>query len=99
MLFRSPWYSTDGSDFGAAVGAPPDGGFAINVFLRDGERVFRTWHSGGRGAEQLTHTFGLVDLLPWGRQEHWQDSPAGWPQGEWRWPEPHEVAGWYGPRP
>ena len=24
--------------------------------------------------------FGLIDLLPYGRQEEWQDSPDGWPQ-------------------
>jgi hypothetical protein len=22
----------------------------------------------------------LIDLLPWGRQEEWQDSPEGWPK-------------------
>jgi len=24
--------------------------------------------------------FPLIDLLPYGRQEEWQDSPGGWPQ-------------------
>ena len=24
--------------------------------------------------------FALIDLLPYGRQEEWQDSPEGWPQ-------------------
>ena len=74
------WYSTAGSPFGADVGAPPGGGFAVNVFLRDGDDVYRTWHTDGRGTEQLSYTFPLVDLLPYGRQEEWQDSPDGWPQ-------------------
>lgn len=74
------WYSTAESSFGADVGAPAGGGFAVNVFLRDGDTVYRTWTSSGRGTEQLSHTFALVDLLPWGRQEPWQDSPEGWPQ-------------------
>ncbi|WP_308465345.1 DUF899 domain-containing protein [Rathayibacter soli] len=74
------WYSTANSPFGADVGAEPGGGFAVNVFLRDGDTVYRTWHTNGRGVEQLAHTFGLVDVLPYGRQEEWQDSPAGWPQ-------------------
>jgi len=74
------WYSTANSSFGADVGAPPGGGFAVNVFLRDGETVYRTWHTDGRGTEQLSHTFALIDLLPYGRQEEWQDSPEGWPQ-------------------
>jgi predicted dithiol-disulfide oxidoreductase (DUF899 family) len=75
-----PWYSTADSPFGADVDAPPGGGFALNVFLRDGETVYRTWHTTGRGVEQLTYTFALADVLPYGRQEEWQDSPDGWPQ-------------------
>ena len=74
------WYSTAGSSFGSDMGAPPGAGFAVNVFLRDGETVYRTWHTDGRGTEQLSHTFPLIDLLPYGRQEEWQDVPEGWPQ-------------------
>lgn len=77
---RMEWYSTAGSPFGADMGAPPGGGFAVNVFLRDGDAVYRTWHTGGRGTEQLGHDRGLVDVLPYGRQEEWQDVPDGWPQ-------------------
>ena len=58
--------------------AAPGQGFGINVFLRHGETVYRTWHTAGRGIEQLGHVFGLIDVLPWGRQEVWQDSPEGW---------------------
>jgi predicted dithiol-disulfide oxidoreductase (DUF899 family) len=74
------WYSTSDSPFGADLGAPPGGGFAVNVLLRDGDTVYRTWHTDGRGTEQLSHTFPLIDLLPYGRQEEWQDVPDGWPQ-------------------
>lgn len=74
------WYSTANSPFGADVGAPPGGGFALNAFLRDGDTVYRTWHTSGRGVEQLDHGFSILDLLPWGRQESWQDVPDGWPQ-------------------
>ncbi|HEY5223533.1 MAG TPA: DUF899 family protein [Microbacteriaceae bacterium] len=77
---KMTWYSTANSPFGADVGAGPGGGFGVNVFLRDGDTVYRTWHTNGRGVEQLAHTFGLVDVLPYGRREEWQDSPAGWPQ-------------------
>ncbi|MGH3366691.1 MAG: DUF899 family protein [Nocardioidaceae bacterium] len=71
------WYSTAGSSFGGDMGAPPGAGFAVNVFLRDGDPVYRTWHTDGRGTEQLSHTFPLLDLLPYGRQEEWQDVPVG----------------------
>lgn len=95
---RMQWYSTADSDFGADVDAPKDGGFAYNVFLRDGDDVYRTWHTTGRGAEQLQLTFGLVDILPWGRQEEWQDVPEGWPQDDAyvRWPSSKTIAERYG---
>ena len=40
-------------------------GFAVNVFLRNSDTVYRTWHTNGRGTEQLSHSFALIDLLPW----------------------------------
>ena len=93
------WYSSSESSFGADVGAPPGAGFAVNVFLRDGDKVYRTWHTDGRGTEQLSYTFALIDILPWGRQEEWQDSPDGWPQSPTysKWPDSPDVARLYGP--
>ena len=41
------WYSTADSSFGADVDTPPGDGFGVNVFLRDGESVYRTWHTNG----------------------------------------------------
>ena len=77
---KMTWYSTADSSFGADMGAPPEGGFQVNVFLRVGNTVYRTYNTQGRGTEQLGHAFALIDLLPYGRQEEWQDSPEGWPQ-------------------
>jgi predicted dithiol-disulfide oxidoreductase (DUF899 family) len=77
---RMDWYSTAHSPFGDDVGAPLGGGFQVNVFLRLGDTAYRTYNTQGRGTEQLSHTFPLIDLLPYGRQEEWQDSPEGWPQ-------------------
>lgn len=92
------WYSTADSPFGADLGAPAGGGFAVNVLLRDGDTVYRTWHTDGRGTEQLSYLFPLVDLLPYGRQEEWQDSPDGWPQGPTyeRWLDSPAIAAAYG---
>ena len=92
------WYSSSESSFGADVDAAPGEGFGLNVFLRDGDTVYRTWHTTSRGVEQLNYTFGLMDVLPYGRQEEWQDSPAGWPQGPTaaRWPGSQDVARAYG---
>lgn len=96
---QMPWYSAADSSFGADVDAPPGAGFAVNVFLRDGDTVYRTWHTAGRGTEQLSHTFALIDLLPWGRQEEWQDSPEGWPSRPTYsgWLDSPDIARLYGP--
>ncbi|MGD9987546.1 DUF899 domain-containing protein [Pseudonocardia sp.] len=96
---RMDWYSSSESPFSTDMGAGPGGGFAVNVFLRDGDTVHRTWHTDGRGTEQLSHTFPLVDVLPWGRQEEWQDSPEGWPTSPTysRWLDSPDIARLYGP--
>ncbi|MXP23967.1 DUF899 domain-containing protein [Gordonia sp. HNM0687] len=92
------WYSSSESSFGADVDAAPGEGFAVNVFLRDGDTVYRTWHTNGRGTEQLSHTFALIDALPYGRREEWQDSPDGWPRTPTYsgWLDSQEIARLYG---
>ena len=100
---KMTWYSSSDSSFAADVDAPPGGGFGANVFLRiadpAGDTVYRTWHTNGRGCEQLTLTFALVDALPWGRQEEWQDSPEGWPKSPAYsgWLDSPDIARFYGP--
>jgi predicted dithiol-disulfide oxidoreductase (DUF899 family) len=96
---RMDWYSSSESNFGADVDAPRGGGFAVNVFLRHGDKVYRTWHTTGRGCEQLGHSFALIDILPYGRQEQWQDSPEGWPQAPTysKWAGSPDIARHYGP--
>jgi predicted dithiol-disulfide oxidoreductase (DUF899 family) len=97
---KMEWYSSSESTFGADVDAPHGGGFAVNVFMRHEDTVFRTWHTAGRGTEQLSHSFALIDLLPWGRQEEWQDSPDGWPQrpAYSGWLDSPDIARMYGNR-
>jgi predicted dithiol-disulfide oxidoreductase (DUF899 family) len=73
-----PWYSlTD--DFDADFGV--DEWHATNAFIRDGQRVFRTYSTtGGRGDEQMGNTWNYLDITALGRQESWEDSPKGYPQ-------------------
>jgi hypothetical protein len=82
-----------------ALGAPLGGGFQLNVFLRDVDTVYRTYNTQGRGTAQISYGFPLVDLLPYGRQEEWQDSPDGWPQSPTysKWLDSPAVARLYGP--
>ena len=78
MGWSVPWFSSFGSDFDAYCGITT--GFGLSVFLRDGERVFRSYFTTARGVDRLRIDFNLLDLTPLGRQEEWEDSPDGWPQ-------------------
>jgi predicted dithiol-disulfide oxidoreductase (DUF899 family) len=51
-----------------------------SVFFRLGDDIFHTYSTFAHGGEYLTHTSTLLDITPYGRQEDWEDSPAGWPQ-------------------
>jgi predicted dithiol-disulfide oxidoreductase (DUF899 family) len=72
-----PWYSSSGTSFNDDMGLTA---FGLSVFLRDGDEVFRTYFTTARGVDRLRLDFSLLDLTPYGRQEQWEDSPAGWPQ-------------------
>ena len=81
-----PWYTlTD--DFDADFDV--DEWHGTNAFLRDGERIFRTYFVDGRGDEQMGSTWNYLDLTALGRQEEWEDSPQGYPQAPpykwWNW--------------
>ena len=82
MGWKLPWVSSAQSTFNEHFGATVDGEeiHSVSVFLRDGDRVFHTWQTFSRGEEPFMVVFDLLDLTPYGRQETWEDSPAGWPQ-------------------
>jgi predicted dithiol-disulfide oxidoreductase (DUF899 family) len=55
--------------------------FGMNVcYLRDGDQVFETYWSTGRGNETMGSSYAMLDLTVYGRQESWEDSPDGWPR-------------------
>jgi predicted dithiol-disulfide oxidoreductase (DUF899 family) len=56
-----------------------DFGF-LACFLRDGDDVYETWWTTGRGTEAMAWSYDLLDRAVYGRQESWEDSPEGWPQ-------------------
>lgn len=78
MGWTIPWFSTADSGFNEDFDVTT--GFGVNVFLRDGDAILRGHFLNGRGNEALTSTWNFLDLTPLGRQETWEDSPAGWPQ-------------------
>lgn len=73
-----PFASSHGTSFSADCGA--GGGFMLTVFLRDGDQVYRTYNTTARGVDRLLFANNMLDLMPYGRQQDWEDSPAGWPQ-------------------
>jgi predicted dithiol-disulfide oxidoreductase (DUF899 family) len=73
-----PFASSRGSSFADDCGA--SGGFMFNMFFSDGEQVYRTYATNGRGVDGLLFVNSVLDLAPYGRQEDWEDSPPGWPQ-------------------
>jgi predicted dithiol-disulfide oxidoreductase (DUF899 family) len=52
----------------------------LSVFFRMGDDVFHTYSTFARGCESLTDSYRLLDTTPYGRQQEFEDSPAGWPQ-------------------
>jgi predicted dithiol-disulfide oxidoreductase (DUF899 family) len=93
MGWTMPWYTmTD--DFDADFGV--DEWHGTNVFTRDGDQVFRTYFINLRGDEALGGTWSYLDITPLGRQEDWEDSPAGYPQTLpytwWNWHDEYGAA-------
>jgi predicted dithiol-disulfide oxidoreductase (DUF899 family) len=82
MGWEIPWYSSARSDFNRDFGVTTDEGecFGLSVFVRNGDEIFRTYFTSGRGVETLGTVWTLLDLTPLGRQEDWEDSPGGYPQ-------------------
>ena len=78
MGWTIPYASSEGTTFSADLGA--GGGFLLNVFLRVGDEVYRTYTTTQRGVDRLVFTNSIADLLPYGRQQSWEDSPEDWPQ-------------------
>jgi hypothetical protein len=61
----------------------PDRFVEVSSYLREGDNVFETDWTNGRGVEAMDNSYGLMDLTVYGRQESWEDSPPGWPQ-QWQ---------------
>jgi predicted dithiol-disulfide oxidoreductase (DUF899 family) len=93
MGWKVPWVSSAKSTFNKDFGLSTGDGetFGLSVFLRDGEKIYRTYFVNQRGIEVVVSSFILLDWTPFGRQEKWEDSPAGWPQtAPYEWWERHD---------
>lgn len=82
MGWQAPWYSSLGSDFNVDfhASAPDATGrmhdlHGASVFLRDGDTVFHTYSTGGRGVDLLLGTYNYLDLTTLGRQRYVNEFP------------------------
>jgi len=91
MGWKMPWYSITDS-FDADFGV--DQWHGHNVFLRDDDRIFRTYFINNRADEAMGTVWSYLDITPFGRQETWEDSPEGYPQTPpykwWTWHDKYE---------
>ena len=86
MDWKMPWYTiTDSFDTDFGV----DEWHGTNAFIREDDKVFRTYFINNRGDEAMGSTWSYLDMTALGRQETWEDSPAGYPQTPpykwWNW--------------
>jgi predicted dithiol-disulfide oxidoreductase (DUF899 family) len=79
MGWEVPWYSAQGS-LNALLAGRRANTMYIVCYLRQGSKVFETYWTTRRGVEAMDYSYALMDLTVYGRQERWEDSPAGWPQ-------------------
>jgi predicted dithiol-disulfide oxidoreductase (DUF899 family) len=91
MGWDMPWYTiTDTFDADFGVGE----WHGHNVFIREGDEIFRTYFINDRGDEPMGSLWFYLDLTALGRQETWEDSPEGYPQTPpyqwWNW---HDLYG------
>jgi predicted dithiol-disulfide oxidoreductase (DUF899 family) len=92
MGFDMPWYSAPPGSLGTLLVGRRVGMMHIVCYLRQGSKVFETYWTTRRGVEVMDNSYRLLDLTVYGRQETWEDSPAGWPH----WPKgehPYRIDG------
>ena len=80
MGWDMPWYSAPRDSLETLLVGRRVGMMHIVCYLRQGSDVFETYWTTRRGVEVMGSSYPLLDLTVYGRQEAWEDSPAGWPQ-------------------
>jgi predicted dithiol-disulfide oxidoreductase (DUF899 family) len=78
MGWTVPWYSVPAESVDRLVAGRHFG--VLASYLRDGDDVYETYWTTGRGNEFMGNSYGLLDRTVYGRQETWEDSPEGWPR-------------------
>lgn len=96
MEWPHRWVSSANNSFNVDFGMTvPDGeNHGLSVFLSKEGKIYRTYFTSQRGTEGLGNVWGFLDATPYGRQENWEKSPPGWPQGApYQWWRRHDEYG------
>jgi len=80
MGWEMPWYSAPRASLETLLVGRRIGMMHLVCYLRQESKVFETYWTWMRGVEAMDNDYRLLDLTVYGRQEKWEDSPAGWPQ-------------------
>jgi predicted dithiol-disulfide oxidoreductase (DUF899 family) len=80
MGWEMPWYAASRDSLETLLVGRRVGMMHIVCYLRQVSKVFETYWTTRRGVEAMDNSYRLLDLTVYGRQERWEDSPAGWPQ-------------------
>lgn len=64
----------------------------LSVFLRNGDQIFHTYSTYGRGLDMLLGVYHYLDLTPFGRGEGWDGMPDLDQQGQ-SWLRHHDKYG------
>ena len=81
MGWEFDWVSSHGSSFNFDLGVSngvDEESPGFSVFSRDGQEVYHTYFTTGRGIEVLNPTYGVLDLVPKGRDEDGLEWPMQW---------------------
>lgn len=80
MGWKMPWYSIPEASLETLLAGRRSKIMYLICYLRQGSEVFETYWTTRRGVEAMDNSYRLLDLTVYGRQEDFEDSPAGWPQ-------------------
>jgi predicted dithiol-disulfide oxidoreductase (DUF899 family) len=79
MGWTQPWYSVPPESASRLLAGRHFG--MLVSYLRVDNKVYEAYWNTGRGVEVMAPSYGLMDVSVYGRQETWENSPEGWPQG------------------
>jgi predicted dithiol-disulfide oxidoreductase (DUF899 family) len=83
MGWEFEWVSSFGTDFNKDMGVTTDAGEnpGCSIFVKEGEDVYLTYFTTGRGGEVFNPTYAVLDLVPKGRNEGgYKYHPMEWVQ-------------------